>query len=50
MRLRSGLQRRPHREGETVDRMSGLNVLVITSYYWPEGARSGPYLTGIQSI
>jgi len=24
-----------------------LNVLVTTSYYWPEAAGSGPYLTGV---
>jgi colanic acid biosynthesis glycosyl transferase WcaI len=47
MRLRSSLERRPHRKGETVHSMSSLNVLVTTSYYWPEGAGSGPYLTGI---
>src|SRR5215207_3336496 len=28
-------------------RPSTLNVLVTTSYYWPEGAGSGPYLTGV---
>jgi colanic acid biosynthesis glycosyl transferase WcaI len=27
--------------------MRALNVLVTTSYYWPEAAGSGPYLTGV---
>jgi colanic acid biosynthesis glycosyl transferase WcaI len=27
--------------------MRALNVLVTTSYYWPERAGSGPYLTGV---
>jgi colanic acid biosynthesis glycosyl transferase WcaI len=27
--------------------MSGLNVLITTTYYWPEEAGSAPYLTGL---
>jgi colanic acid biosynthesis glycosyl transferase WcaI len=27
--------------------MRALNVLVTTSYYWPEAAGSGPYVTGV---
>jgi putative colanic acid biosynthesis glycosyltransferase WcaI len=27
--------------------MSGLNVLITTSYYWPEEAGSAPYLSGL---
>jgi putative colanic acid biosynthesis glycosyltransferase WcaI len=27
--------------------MSGLNILITTSYYWPENAGSAPYLAGL---
>ena len=27
--------------------MKRLNILITTSYYWPEGAGSAPYLTGL---
>ena len=27
--------------------MARLKVLITTSYYWPEGTGSGPYLTGL---
>ena len=27
--------------------MSGLDILITTSYYWPEEAGSAPYLAGL---
>jgi colanic acid biosynthesis glycosyl transferase WcaI len=44
VRLRGG---RPNERRGLRTTMRALNVLVTTSYYWPEGAGSGPYLTGV---
>jgi colanic acid biosynthesis glycosyl transferase WcaI len=48
MRLRVAPLAGPRsRQETTAEEMRGLNVLITTSYFWPEAAGSGPYLTGV---
>ena len=42
-----GVRRRITTKGRPRTRMKRLSVLITSSYYWPEGAGTAPYLTGL---